>query len=98
MAGGEGYGRDSEASEDAGWGGAMGQAAGRLPYRQCSAAGIPSRLHTVTAPVTGPASARSRVVVNMGKVPAAARKLLLPRAVSQTISSGNGRPDAAIRR
>ena len=29
-------------------------------YRQCSAAGTPSLLHTVTAPVTGPASARSR--------------------------------------
>ena len=29
------------------------------PYRQCSAAGIPSLLHTVTAPVSGPAKARS---------------------------------------
>ena len=40
--------------------------------RQCSAAGTPSLLHTVTAPVTGPASARSRVVVSMGSAPTAA--------------------------
>ena len=66
--------------------------------RQWSAAGTPFLLHTVTAPVTGPASARSRVVVSMGSVLAAARKFCLPRAVSHTISSGNGLPAAAIRR
>ena len=61
---------------------------------------MPFLLQTVTAPVTGPASARSRVAVSMGRVPAAARKLARPRAVSQTISSGSGsgRPAAAIRR
>lgn len=69
-----------------------------LAYRQCSAAGIPSRLHTVNAPVTGPSSARSRVAVSMGRVPAAFRKLRIPWAVSQTISSGRGRPNAANRR
>ena len=67
-------------------------------HRQCSAAGTPSLFHTVTAPVTGPASARSRVAVSMGSVPAATRKLSYPRPVSQTISSGNGLPAAAIRR
>ena len=43
--------------------------------RQCSAAGMPFRLQAVTHPVTGPAKARSRVVVSMGGAPAAARKL-----------------------
>ena len=33
------------------------------PYRQCNAAGIPSRLHTVYAPVTDPSSARPKVPV-----------------------------------
>ena len=66
--------------------------------RQCSAAGTPFRLHTVTAPVNGPARARSRVAVSIGKTPAASRKLLRPRAVSQTISRGRARPAAAIRR
>ena len=69
-----------------------------LDYRQRSAAGTPFRLHTVTAPVTGPANARSRVAVSMGSAPAAARKFCLPRTVSHTISSGNGLPAAAIRR
>ena len=70
----------------------------RLAYRrQCSAAGTPSLLHTVTWPVTGPAKARSWVAVSMGSVPAAARKFRRPSSVSQTISSGNGRPAAAIR-
>ena len=63
-----------------------------------SAAGTPSLLHTVTGPVTGPAKARSRVAVSMGRVPAAARKLYSPLAVSQTISRGRARPDAAMRR
>ena len=65
---------------------------------QWSAAGTPSLVHTVTGPVTGPAKARSSVAVSIGSVPAAARKLYSPRAVSQTTSRGNGRPDAAIRR
>ena len=54
---------------------------GLLPsqgHRQCSAAGTPSLLHTVTAPVTGPASARSRVVVSMGSVPAAGSEVTPP--------------------
>ena len=38
----------------------------------------PSLLHTLTGPVTGPASARSRVVVSMGSAPAAAWKLRRP--------------------
>ena len=37
-------------------------------YRQRSAAGTPSLLQTVTAPVTAPASARSRLVVSMGSL------------------------------
>ena len=71
-----------------------------VPYLrgQRSAAGTPFRLHTVTAPVTGPANARSRVVVSIGSAPAAARKFCRTRAVSQTISSGNGLTAAAIRR
>ena len=78
-----------------------GQLLRHVPYYrrwQCSAAGTPSRLHTVTGPVAGPSKARSRVAVSMGRVPAAAWKLFRPRAVSHTISSGRGRPDAAIRR
>ena len=66
--------------------------------RQWSAAGTPFLLHTVTAPVSGPASARSRVAVSMGSAPAAVRKFRRPRDVSQTINRGRGRPDAAIRR
>jgi hypothetical protein len=56
------------------------------------AAGTPCLLHTVTPPVTGPAQARSRVAVSIGSVPAAFRKFRLPRAVSQTTSSGRGKP------
>ena len=73
-------------------------APGAGQVRQWSAAGTPFLLHTVTGPVTGPASARSSVVVSMGSVPAAARKFRLPRAVSHTIKSGRARPAAAIRR
>ena len=59
--------------------------------RQWSTAGKPSRLHTVTPLVTGPASARSRVGVSMGRLPAA-RKLRRAWGVSHT--SGSSRPDA----
>ena len=54
-----------------------------LPYRESSAADTPLWLHTVTDPVTGPASARSRVAVSMGSVPAVASKLRLPCPVSR---------------
>ena len=45
--------------------------------------GAPFRLHTVTAPVTGPASARSRVVINMGSLLPATLKFSSPRSVSR---------------
>lgn len=56
------------------------------------AAGTPCLFHTVTPPVIGPAKARSRVAVSIGSVPAAFRKFRLRRAVSQTTSSGRGKP------
>ena len=45
---------------------------------QLSAAGTPSLLHTVVVPVTGTASARSRVAVSMASVPAASRSFAAP--------------------
>ena len=57
---------------------------------QWSAAGTPSPLQTVTAPVSGPASARSRVVVSSGRPRASDRKFRLPLAVSHTTRSGSG--------